>query len=108
MQLRIDAQHRTDEVNADVLLRSNAQDVIPQLLAFLLCPAIGALINRDDELGDRAQGLEELGFCGFHFSSALAKERPKQTCFEFFCLDRKCGKSTADFDFNRIKTCGNF
>jgi hypothetical protein len=27
---------------------------------------MGALIDRNDELGDGAQDLEELGFCGFH------------------------------------------
>ena len=76
--------HRTDEVNTDFIARSSALNVIPQLLAFLLRPGIGALVDGDDELRDGAQELEELGFSGFHFSLALAKKRPKQACLEFF------------------------
>ena len=58
--------HRADEMHADLLGGTSAEDVSPELLAFLLRPGIGALINRDDELGDGAQDLEELGFCGIH------------------------------------------
>ena len=63
----IDVHHRADEMHADCLGGTGAKDVSPELLAFLQCPRIGALINRDDELGDGTQDLEELGFCGFHF-----------------------------------------
>ena len=84
----VDVYHRADEVHADLISKSSAKDVSPELLAFLQRPRLGALINRNDELGDGAQDLEGLGFSGFHFSSALAKERPKQTCLEFFCLNR--------------------
>lgn len=45
---------------------SGTEDVSPELLALLQRPRIGALIDRDDELGDSAQDLEELGFGGFH------------------------------------------
>jgi hypothetical protein len=62
----VDVYHRTDEVHADLLGGSGTEDVSPELLAFLLRPGIGALINRDDELEDGAQDLEEFGFCGFH------------------------------------------
>jgi hypothetical protein len=64
----IDVNHRADEMHADLLGGSGTEDVSPELLAFLLRPRIGALIDRDDELGDGAQDLEELGFCGFYFS----------------------------------------
>ena len=53
-------------MHTDLISRSNGKDVSPVLLAFLLRPRIGALINRDDELGIGAQDLEELGFCGLH------------------------------------------
>jgi hypothetical protein len=53
-------------VQTDLLGGSSAKDVSPELLAFLQRPGIGALIDRDDELGNGAQDLEELGFCGFY------------------------------------------
>jgi len=62
----VDVYHRTDEVHADLIGGTNTKDVSPELLAFLLRPGSGALEDRDDELGDGAQDLEELGFCGFH------------------------------------------
>ena len=62
----IDMDHRADKVHTDLISISNAKDVSPELLAFLLRPGSGALLDRDDELGDGAQDLEELGFCGFH------------------------------------------
>jgi hypothetical protein len=58
--------HRTDEVNTDFIARSSAENVIPQLLALLLRQRIGALVDRDDELRDISQDLEEPGFSGFH------------------------------------------
>jgi hypothetical protein len=57
--------HRADEIHDDLLGGTSAKDVRPELLAFLLRPGIGALVNRDDELGDGAKVLEEFGFCGF-------------------------------------------
>ncbi len=65
--------HRADEVHADLLSGTGAEDVSPELLAFLQRPRIGALIDRDDELGDSAQDLEKLGFCGFHLSKDSLK-----------------------------------
>jgi len=62
----IDVHHRADEMHADCLGGTGAKDVSPEQLAFLERPRIGALIDRDDELGNGAQDLEELGFCGFH------------------------------------------
>jgi hypothetical protein len=62
----VDVHQRADEVHTDLISRSNAKDVSLELLAFLERPRIGALINRDDELGDGTQDLEGLGLCGFH------------------------------------------
>ena len=62
----IDVHHRADEVHTDLLGGSGTEDVSPELLAFLQRPRIGALIDRNDELGDGAQDLEEFGFSGFH------------------------------------------
>jgi hypothetical protein len=62
----IDVHHRANEVHTDLIGDTSAQNVSPELLAFLQRPRIGALIDRDDELGDSSQDLEELGFCGFH------------------------------------------
>jgi hypothetical protein len=62
----IDVHHRADEMHTDFLGGTGAKDVSPELGAFLLRPPIGALIDRNDELGDGAQDLEELGFFGFH------------------------------------------
>lgn len=53
-------------MHPDLITRTSAEDVSPELLAFLDRPRIGALVDRDDELRDCAQDLEELGFCGFH------------------------------------------
>ena len=58
-------------MQSDLLGGSGAEDVSPELLAFLQRPGIGALIDRDDELGNGAQDLEELCFCGFHYSPEL-------------------------------------
>jgi hypothetical protein len=41
-------------VHTDLLGGSSTKDVSPELLAFLQRPRIGALIDRDDELGDGA------------------------------------------------------
>lgn len=56
-------------MNADLLRCTRAKDVSPELLAFLLRPGIGALVDGDDELGDSTQDLEGLGFGGFHAAS---------------------------------------
>jgi hypothetical protein len=58
--------HRADEVHTDLFSGTGTEDVSPELLAFLQRPRVGALVDRDDELGDGTQDLEELGFCGFH------------------------------------------
>jgi hypothetical protein len=71
----IDVHHRPNEVHTDLLGGSGAEDVSPELLALLLRPGVGALIDRDDELRNVSKDLEELGFCGFH--SGLAE--PKTT-----------------------------
>ena len=62
----VDVDHRAEEVHTDLLGGTGTEDVSPELLAFFQRPRIGALINRNDELGDGAQNLEELGFSGFH------------------------------------------
>jgi hypothetical protein len=62
----VDVDHRAEEVHTDLLGGTGTEDVSPELLAFFQRPRIGTLIDRDDELGDGAQDLEELGFCGFH------------------------------------------
>jgi len=58
--------HRADEVHTDLIGESSTKNVSPELLAFFQRPRIAPLIDRNDELGDCAQDLEELGFCGFH------------------------------------------
>ena len=69
----VDVYHRTDEVHADLIGGTNTKDVSPELLTFLDGPRRSALVNRDDELGDGAQDLEELGFCGFYGSCPLTR-----------------------------------
>ena len=59
--------YRADEVNTDLIGGSCAEDVRPELFAFLDRPRSGALVNLDDGLGDGAQDLEELGFLSFHW-----------------------------------------
>jgi hypothetical protein len=53
-------------VDTDVVGETCAKDVSPELFTFFTCPGISALVDRDDELGDVSQDLEELGFGGFH------------------------------------------
>lgn len=62
----VDGHHRADAIHPDLLGGSGTEENSPELLAFLQRPRISALIDRDDELGDGAQDLEGLGFCGFH------------------------------------------
>ena len=62
----VDVDHRAEEVHTDLLGGTGTEDVSPELLAFLQRPRIGTLVDRDDELGDGAQNLEEFGFSGFH------------------------------------------
>lgn len=66
--------------HADFLGGTGEEDFSPELLAWLRRPLSGALVNRDDELGDGAQDLEELGPCGFHVMftppSACLRENP--------------------------------
>jgi hypothetical protein len=54
------------------MILRDTKDVSPELQAFFERPRIGALVDRDDELGDGAQDLEELGFCGFHEPAAVS------------------------------------
>ena len=68
----IDVHHRADEMHADRLAGTGAKDVSPELLAFLQHPRIGALVDRDDELGNGTQDFEELYFCGFHEPAAVS------------------------------------
>ncbi len=77
----VDVHHRADAIHPDLLGGSGTEDVSPELLAFLLRPGIGALINRDDELEDGAQDLEELGFCGFHLRSTPENALDMSACF---------------------------
>ena len=58
--------YRANEMYADFISGSGTENVSPELLVFLARPRIGALVDRNDEPGDSAQDLEELGFCGFH------------------------------------------
>jgi hypothetical protein len=51
----VDVYHRADEVHTDLLGGTGAKDVSPELLAFLERPRIGALVDRDDELGGVSQ-----------------------------------------------------
>jgi hypothetical protein len=85
----IDVHHRADEVHTDFLGGSGAEDVSPELLAFPLRPRIGALINRDDDLGDGAQDLKELGFCGFH-------DWPSNTSTRDACNSLDCAMQCSD------------
>jgi hypothetical protein len=62
----IDGDHRADEVHTDLLGGTGVENVSPELVALLLCPGVGALIDRDNELRNVSQDLEELGFCRFH------------------------------------------
>ncbi len=49
-----------------VIAESGSEAGSQGLLAHLLCPGIGALVDRDDELRDISQDLKELDFGGFH------------------------------------------
>jgi hypothetical protein len=53
-------------VDTDGVGGAGTKNVIPELLALLLRPGIGALVDRDDELRDGTHDLEELGFGGIH------------------------------------------
>jgi hypothetical protein len=69
--LEIDS--RTDEVNTNLIGGSDTTDVIPQLLALLLRPGVGALVDRDDERRDGARDLKGLGFCGFRSGMSISE-----------------------------------
>ena len=58
--------NRADEVHRDAVATTTAHDIVPQLPAFSLPPAIGALVNGDDELRGFFQEVKQLGFGGFH------------------------------------------
>ena len=73
--------NRANEVHTDLIGGTGAEDVSPELLAFLQRPRIGALIDRDDELGDGAQDLKELGFGGFHQAASPWKDAWQSALF---------------------------
>ena len=77
----VDVHHRADAIHPDLLGGSGTEENSPELLAFLQRPQIGALIDRDDELGDGAKDLEELGFCGFYLMSSPEKALVMSACF---------------------------
>ena len=76
----VDVHHSINEVHTDFFGGSGAKAVSPELLAWLRRPLSGALVNRDDELGDGAQDLEELGSWSFNVMftppSACLRENP--------------------------------
>ena len=53
-------------MDTDGIGETGTKDVCPELLALLLRPGIGALVDRDDELRDVSQDLKELCLRGFH------------------------------------------
>lgn len=68
---------------AHLLSGTSAKDLSSELLAaFLERPRSGALVDREDELGDGAQDLEELGFGGFH-----ARSSPENALAVTACLN---------------------
>jgi len=88
--------HRADEVHADLLGGTGPEDVRPELLAFFQRPRIGALIDRDEELGDGAQDLEEFGFSGFHGSCPLTRrELLNELSSELVCCANKEWRETS-------------
>ncbi len=96
--------HRTDEVNTDFIARSCAEHFILQLLALLPRPRIGALIDRDDELRDGSQDLEELGFVGFHDlppSNAPARELDNSNIESSECREPSPIQETAMSSFEK-------
>ena len=46
----------------DSIIAACLQNVLPELVAFSLRPAIGALVDWDHELGRLLEKLEEFGF----------------------------------------------
>ena len=61
-----DVDNGADEVGRDGVVAARSQDVIPELTALALRPAIGALVDRDHKLRRSFQEFDELGFGGLH------------------------------------------
>jgi hypothetical protein len=59
--------------HADFLGGTGEEDFSTELLAWLRRPLSGALVDRNDELGDSAQDLEDFGFSCFHVFSKQQK-----------------------------------
>ena len=66
VQPLLDVDDGADEVGRDRVVAAGAQDVVPELPALPLAPAVGALVDRDDELRRLLEELEQLGFGGLH------------------------------------------
>lgn len=64
----LDIDDRADEMPGHLFLVAGTDDVIPELPAFRLSPAVGALVDRDNELRRFLQELEELGLSGLHLA----------------------------------------
>ena len=64
----LDIHDGADEVDSDYVARPGVQDVVPELVALLVGPRVGALIDRDDELRRLLQEAHQLGFGCFHFA----------------------------------------
>jgi len=57
------------------IVATSSEDVIPELPAFPLRPAVGALIDWNDELRRLFEELKELSFCGSHMLLSLFVSR---------------------------------
>jgi hypothetical protein len=72
----LDVDDRADEVGTDLFVASSADDVIPQLPALPLSPAISALIDRDDALRRLLEKREHLRFDCLHETGSLSGHVP--------------------------------
>ena len=63
-----DVDDGADKVRGHGTVRSCPQDIVPKLTAFLLCPAVGALVDRDNKLGRFLEEIQQLCFCSLHRS----------------------------------------
>ena len=50
----------------DGVFAASPQDILPELAALALRPAVGTLVDRDDKLGRLLEELKEFGFRGLH------------------------------------------
>ena len=65
-QRTLDVDDGADEVGRHGVVAPGAQQVSPQLPAFVGQPRVVALVDRDDELRRLLQELQQVGFGGFH------------------------------------------